>query len=81
MTTNSGAGPSNTTTACPPDLLEQQQQEEEKEEDDLSSEACMELLHTALEEAASAPQPYKYHSEGGSQVRVWPGLAIAHSPT
>ena len=41
----------------------------EEEEEELNSEACMEILHEALEEAAAAPQPHKYQPEpGGSQV-------------
>ena len=40
-----------------------------EEEEELNSEACMEILQEALEEAAAAPQPHKYQPEpGGSQV-------------
>ena len=43
--------------------------EVEDEEEELNSEACMEILQEALEEAAAAPQPHKYQPEpGGSQV-------------
>ena len=62
----------------PPDLREEDEEvvkvaddgtEVEEEEEELNSEACMEILHEALEEAASAPQPHKYQPEpGGSQV-------------
>ena len=62
----------------PPDLREEDEEvvkvaddgaEVEEEEEELNSEACMEILHEALEEAAAAPQPHKYQPEpGGSQV-------------
>ena len=57
-----------TSTSCPPDLQEQ----EEEVEADLDSEACLEILQEALDEAAGQPEPYKYQAEpGGSQVREW----------
>ena len=62
----------------PPDLREEDEEvvkvaedgaEVVEEEEELNSEACMEILQEALEEAASAPQPHKYQPEpGGSQV-------------
>ena len=62
----------------PPDLREEDEEvvkvaedgaEVEEEEEELNSEACMEILQEALEEAAAAPQPHKYQPEpGGSQV-------------
>ena len=63
----------------PPDLREEDEEVvkvaddgaevEEEEEEELNSEACMEILQEALEEAAAAPQPHKYQPEpGGSQV-------------
>ena len=62
----------------PPDLREEDEEvvkvaddgtEVEDEEEELNSEACMEILQEALEEAAAAPQPHKYQPEpGGSQV-------------
>ena len=62
----------------PPDLREEDEEvvkvaedgaEVVEEEEELNSEACMEILQEALEEAAAAPQPYKYQPEpGGSQV-------------
>ena len=62
----------------PPDLREEDEEvvkvaedgaEVVEEEEELNSEACMEILQEALEEAAAAPQPHKYQPEpGGSQV-------------
>ena len=61
----------------PPDLREEDEEvvkvaedgAEVEEEEELNSEACMEILQEALEEAAAAPQPHKYQPEpGGSQV-------------
>ena len=61
----------------PPDLREEDEEvvkvaddgAEAVEEEELNSEACMEILQEALEEAAAAPQPHKYQPEpGGSQV-------------
>ena len=61
----------------PPDLREEDEEvvkvaddgAEVVEEEELNSEACMEILQEALEEAAAAPQPHKYQPEpGGSQV-------------
>ena len=62
----------------PPDLGEEDEEvvkvagdgSEAGEEDELNSEACMEILQEALEEAAGGPEPYKYQPEpGGSQVK------------
>ena len=70
VTSCNGAAPT-TSTSCPPGLQEQ----EEEVEGDLDSEACLEILQEALDEAAGQPQPYKYQAEpGGSQViELWSG--------
>ena len=78
VTNNALTGGSVSCLTRPPDLREEDEEvvkvaddgaEVEEEEEELNSEACMEILHEALEEAAAAPQPHKYQPEpGGSQV-------------
>ena len=78
VTNNSLTGDSVSCLTRPPDLREEDEEvvkvaddgaEVEEEEEELNSEACMEILQEALEEAAAAPQPHKYQPEpGGSQV-------------
>ena len=74
VTTNNSGSVSSVTR--PPDLKEEDEEvvkvaddSEAGEEEELNSEACMEILQEALEEAAGGPEPYKYQPEpGGSQV-------------
>ena len=67
VTSGGGGATSSASTTRPPDLQDEGGGEEA--EGDLNSEACMEMLQEALEEAAGAPVPYKYTPEpGGSQV-------------
>ena len=74
MTSGGGGASCTATTTRPPDLQDQGGGEEAEE--DLNSEACMEMLQEALEEAAGAQVPYKYTPEpGGSQVSRY-----AHTP-
>ena len=76
VTNNSLTGGSVSCLTRPPDLREEDEEvvmvaedTEVEEEEELNSEACMEILQEALEEAAAAPQPHKYQPEpGGSQV-------------
>ena len=78
VTNNSLTGGSVSCLTRPPDLREEDEEvvkvaedgaEVVEEEEELNSEACMEILQEALEEAAAAPQPHKYQPEpGGSQV-------------
>ena len=78
VTNNSLTGGSVSCLTRPPGLREEDEEvvkvaedgaEVVEEEEELNSEACMEILQEALEEAAAAPQPYKYQPEpGGSQV-------------
>ena len=78
VTNNALTGGSVSCLTRPPDLREEDEEvvkvaedgaEVVEEEEELNSEACMEILHEALEEAAAAPQPHKYQPEpGGSQV-------------
>ena len=77
MTNNSEMGGSVSSVTRPPDLREEDEEvvkvadegSEGGEEEELNSEACMEILQEALEEAAGGPEPYKYQAEaGGSQV-------------
>ena len=78
VTNNALTGGSVSCLTRPPDLREEDEEvvkvaddgtEVEEEEEELNSEACMEILHEALEEAAAAPLPHKYQPEpGGSQV-------------
>ena len=75
-TNNSETGGSVSSVTRPPDLKEEDEEvvkvaddSEAGEEEELNSEACMEILQEALEEAAGGPEPYKYQPEpGGSQV-------------
>ena len=79
MTNNPETGGSVTSVTRPPDLREEEEEvvkvadddgiSEAGEEEDLNSEACMEILQEALDEAAGGQEPYKYQPEpGGSQV-------------
>ena len=77
VTNNALTGGSVSCLTRPPDLREEDEEvvkvaddgAEVEEEEELNSEACMEILQEALEEAAAAPQPHKYQPEpGGSQV-------------
>ena len=77
VTNNSEMGGSVSSVTRPPDLREEDEEvvkvadegSEAGEEEELNSEACMEILQEALEEAAGGPEPYKYQAEaGGSQV-------------
>ena len=77
MTNNSETGGSVSSVTRPPDLREEEEEvvkvaddgSDAGEEEELNSEACMEILQEALDEAAGGQEPYKYQPEpGGSQV-------------